>query len=1065
MSKSETTIGVIGVVSSNPATAPALTSLLDTAYTVKLLEPPTVTGDYQAAADDLTQQILAAHPCLLIFTPDGPFGTGFAIRRGLNRASDEVAAIPALYLATDDKPPRTQPANEPTVFHGWVPATVKRTALLRIVERLSGVAPALPAEGPLPPVTASLFPESRVTAPAPSAATPGATDDSAPEPVPLRSAQVRGWTRRACTRCRQWSPRDEDRYCAGCGSALQLLTLDQSEIVLALHSEETDSRAPDAAPAWTRISATGRFRLTNAGSNTVTFSIQSRGIPGLKATVSSGTLTAGETVEIKLRVPARPIERGHTQSGTLQIASPGAGSLEIRLVLPSPPWARLEGPVRVSLVHPEESSFELTLSNQGGGLLVTRAIKADASVQVPPLPDPLEGGARHPLRFSIDTAKLSAGIHELPLHLEFEDHPPIDLRINCELVKPALLRLTPPSIHRGQLAPGRSGTDVIDIFNPGQQLLQIDRVESTVPWMTAQLTTPNTGSQRSSLKIRWTAPPQPGMARGAIVIHSNAHRQPITTVPVEIEAADLRRYPYPAGFDFGTSASCVAWIDENGMPALLRTDQGEPLIPSLLFIDFDGEIKVGDAAQLRALFAPSRAIQAIKRIVGQQKNVRMGESMTPATDLVAALLRHLRNQAEDELKRTGQLYTLERAILTVPAELPDGQLQLAAEAARQAGLDIDTIQPCFIDEPTAAALYYAWKIRLGPEAEWPKGDENILVFDFGGGTLDCAVVRILTEPSWAIEVLSTSSNHLLGGEDVDRALVAVLVNKVKEQHPGFDPGTILLPLDQITATANASRSEALLESRWNFKTEAERAKIAFSTTQPSTVSVKLSPILQTDGSPIGKEPVVIKLTDKEFDSVLNELMGSVHQVVDQALAVAGLAASDITTVLHTGRTSGIPRVRKEVNQRLPRATDASRYISIKTCVALGACLWGYFQISGDQPIQLKRLDRMPVSVGYRTTVGLRREFRPIFARGCSFPGTARVTLPVRGGHKVLELFEQNEHSERRLGLVQLHCDPAVTETTLDFRLDEDRQLHLSHEGRPLTIDTTAEKNSDAFVSS
>ena len=217
------------------------------------------------------------------------------------------------------------------------------------------------------------------------------------------------------------------------------------------------------------------------------------------------------------------------------------------------------------------------------------------------------------------------------------------------------------------------------------------------------------------------------------------------------------------GIDLGTTNSEVS-IVENGQPRIIEID-GAKLLPSVVGLADDGTLLVGESARNQYILHPERTIRSIKRRMGEDEKVSMGDNAYSPQEISAIILRRLKQAAEQEL---GQ--EIKKVVVTVPAYFSDAQRQATRDAGELAGLEVARI----INEPTAAALAYEVD-HAGPR--------NILVYDLGGGTFDVSIVRMEQDVT---EVLASHGNNRLGGDDFDAKIVAHLVNWLKEEK-GIDP--------------------------------------------------------------------------------------------------------------------------------------------------------------------------------------------------------------------------------------------------------------------------------------
>ena len=319
------------------------------------------------------------------------------------------------------------------------------------------------------------------------------------------------------------------------------------------------------------------------------------------------------------------------------------------------------------------------------------------------------------------------------------------------------------------------------------------------------------------------------------------------------------------GIDLGTTNSCVA-VMEGGEPVVIANAEGNRTTPSVVAFSKTGERMVGQVAKRQAVTNADRTISSIKRHMGTDYKVDIdGKKYTPQ-EISAMILRKLKADAEAYL---GQPVT--EAVITVPAYFNDAQRQATKDAGKIAGLEVKRI----INEPTAAALAY------GVDKE---SSQKIMVYDLGGGTFD---VSILDIGDGVIEVLATNGNTHLGGDDFDQCIIDYLVAEFKKAE-GID-----LSGDKVAMQ--------------RLKEAAEKAKIELSGVTSSTINL---PYITADAT--GPKHLDVTLTRAKFNELTAHLVQDTLKPVRQAMADAGLKASDLSKVLLVGGSSRIPAVQEAV---------------------------------------------------------------------------------------------------------------------------------------------------------
>ena len=379
------------------------------------------------------------------------------------------------------------------------------------------------------------------------------------------------------------------------------------------------------------------------------------------------------------------------------------------------------------------------------------------------------------------------------------------------------------------------------------------------------------------------------------------------------------------GIDLGTTNSCVAVI-EGDTPTVITSKEGYRTTPSVVAFTKSKERIVGDAAKRQAAVNSDRTIFSIKRHMGTDYRKKIdGKYYTPQ-EISAFILMKLKEDAEDFL---GQPVT--DAVVTVPAYFTDAQRQATKDAGKIAGLNILRI----INEPTSAALAYGLDNGMA---------QKVLVYDLGGGTFDVSVIDIGDN---VIEVLATSGDNHLGGDDFDERIVNYLVEQFKIS-------------DGINLSKDASAMQRLRE-------EAEKAKKELSSSV--TTNINLPFIAMTKDGP---HHIDITLSRQTFNELTADLVDRTITPVENALHDAGLSKTDINMVLLVGGSTRIPAVADKVRQLMGK--EPSRNLNPDECVALGAAVQGgklgnQLQ-AGSAASEIILMDVTPMSLSIETMGGI-----------------------------------------------------------------------------------------------
>lgn len=384
------------------------------------------------------------------------------------------------------------------------------------------------------------------------------------------------------------------------------------------------------------------------------------------------------------------------------------------------------------------------------------------------------------------------------------------------------------------------------------------------------------------------------------------------------------------GIDLGTTNSCVSII-ENGIPKIIETPEGKRTIPSV--VAFKGsEIIVGDAAK-RQMITNKDTISSIKRLMGTTKKVKVKDKEYSPEEISAKILAYIKEIAEEKLGEK-----IEKAVITVPAYFNDAQRQATKNAGKIAGLIVERI----INEPTAAALAYG--------IEKVDHEQKILVFDLGGGTFD---VSVLDMESGTFEVLSTSGDNELGGDDWDNKIINWLVLEAKTEH-GIDLSADKMAMQRL-------------------KDSAERAKIELSGQKESLIQLPF--ISQNSSGPINLEKT---LTRAKFEELTSDLLEKIRKPVLDAIKESKLDKTMIDKILLVGGSTRMPAVQNLAKELLGK--DPDKTINPDEVVAIGAAIQGGVLTGDINDILL--LDVTPLSLSIETMGGVAT---PLIPRNTTIP--------------------------------------------------------------------------------
>lgn len=345
------------------------------------------------------------------------------------------------------------------------------------------------------------------------------------------------------------------------------------------------------------------------------------------------------------------------------------------------------------------------------------------------------------------------------------------------------------------------------------------------------------------------------------------------------------------GIDLGTTNSCVSVV-ENNVPVIIPCSTGGQTTPSVAAFTKKGERLVGAAAKRQAVTNPDRTVSSVKRHMGTDWSVSIDGKSYNAQMISAMILTQLKKDAEEFL---GEPVT--DAVITVPAYFNDIQRQATKDAGRIAGLTVKRI----INEPTSAAMSY------GLDHGEP---QKVMVYDLGGGTFDVSIIEI---GEGVIDVLSTSGDNHLGGDDFDERIAEWILRNFKAKY-----------------RADLSKDFSAMQ---RIREAAEQTKKELSTS--STSNINLPYLTQVKGEPVHLE---LTLTRAVFNELIQDLIERTQEPVQNALNDAGLQPSDLGRVLLVGGSTRIPAVQDMVRRMTGK--EPSRNINPDECVAKGAAILG-----------------------------------------------------------------------------------------------------------------------------
>ena len=389
------------------------------------------------------------------------------------------------------------------------------------------------------------------------------------------------------------------------------------------------------------------------------------------------------------------------------------------------------------------------------------------------------------------------------------------------------------------------------------------------------------------------------------------------------------------GIDLGTTNSGIAYM-EGGKPTIIPNAEGKRLTPSVVGITPKGEIVVGELAKRQAISMPDRTVRSIKRKMGQDYKVKIGDKEYTPQEISAMILTKMKRDAEGFLGES-----IKRAVITVPAYFNDSQRQATRDAGKIAGFEVERI----VNEPTASALAYG--LDKSKEAK-------VLVYDLGGGTFDVSILDIgETEGEVVYQVLATSGNTQLGGDDWDKRVIDWMVDEFKNQ-TGVDLTSDLSAMQRV-------------------RDAAEQAKIELSTVMQTNINL---PYITADAS--GPKHLNLDLTRSQLEKMTDDLVDATMGPIRQALQDSKLEPEQMNKILLVGGATRMPMIQKVIRDLFGKEGDKS--INPDECVALGAAAQAGVLRGDVKDILL--LDVTPLTLSIETLGGVAT---PLIDRNTTIP--------------------------------------------------------------------------------
>ena len=459
---------------------------------------------------------------------------------------------------------------------------------------------------------------------------------------------------------------------------------------------------------------------------------------------------------------------------------------------------------------------------------------------------------------------------------------------------------------------------------------------------------------------------------------------------------------FVVGIDLGTTNSVIAWMKPDGSIEVIPNAEGSRLTPSIVAFTKTGEILVGEPAKRQMILNSERTIKSIKRKMGSDYKVRIDDKEYTPQQISAYILMKMKKDAEQYLGGK-----IKKAVITCPAYFNDAQRQATKEAGQIAGFEVLRI----INEPTAAALAYGLD---------KKKEQKVLVYDLGGGTFDVSILEI---SEGVIQVIATSGNNHLGGDDFDQRIIDWLAEEFKKQH-GIDLREDKQALQRL-------------------RDAAEKAKIELSTKLETDISLPY--ITATSSGPLHLET---RLTRALYESLVKDLVEMTKGPIERALNDAKLSPKDIDEIILVGGMTRTPMVQRLIYEIFGKEPNKS--VNPDEAVAIGAAIQAAILAGSAKEKDIVLVDVTPLTLGIEVKGGL---MEPIIPRNTTIPvRKSKIFTTAEDFQTEVEIrVYQGERAMARdnifLGSFRLVDIPpaprGVPQIEVTFDIDSDGIVHVS----------------------
>jgi molecular chaperone DnaK (HSP70) len=800
---------------------------------------------------------------------------------------------------------------------------------------------------------------------------------------------------------------DDDLYCRMCGKKLLDCRLSPSELVFVV---DLAGGPPAAQVVSVDNSRSVRpARLTHVATQSV-----------LEVSTDSGGVVevpAGHVRPLTVRVNGNPLEGVKAEvRSDLRFSLGRSAMVSVPIRIGAVPSFEHEV-AAIEALTSQDSAHAVGRLRQIGGVATTIT---NLTVSHPAFTQSglhqgqtFETGIEHSFELRCEPSRLGAGSHAATLTVEGAGGWTVVLPLAADVLHPG--RLTIDITGRARQLPQYLTTDVIvSLQNDGDAALVVHKLDfpKRPAWFSVpSIDAPVTIGPRHAFEQRCTV--------DASRLELGIYRLPVEATladgtkvsrSLSITVVELPVFEDFVAIDFGTSNSCVAyWTDEGvAMVPFGKDSEGNDIsvVPSVAYYD-DGHWLVGPEAAALARANPDRAVRSVKRLLNDRKitkdprkqrrdHLEVGERTFSPEDVATEIFQFLKATTEQHLYKA-----IEDVMISVPANFTDSGIQAILSAARRAGLRPfredrrEDWHDYRIDEPTAAALEAA--IGRAEDAEPSDSQRFILIFDFGGGTLDVSILMETQRPDMhRIEVLANKGANLLGGDDFTMALVRMIVDAFPHKQQDGSPvryDVATLKKSDVWLDLSESRQREVYFNFQNLWEAAERAKIALSRRpDDDDLEVPIVVDLSVDGRTRRFETTVART---QFEARVESLVAMALKVVDRTVRRAererpGFNIGAIDEVIATGSASLMPLVRRRLAAHLQRELQAPFHgFSEKACVARGTCRYAMRArvLARGARLELVGIhDQTNCSYGFDATAGKHSLFQMVIPEGEHFTG-------------------------------------------------------------------------------